>query len=142
MLWFRTGDALDETDIVPLVPDSNPTVTSSTPYERGKALFVAKGCIRCHSHAYAGVTGSTSLAIGPDLTRIGEVPYGGLPNDAQFLREWLKDPASKKPSTAMPTLGLADDEIEDLVAFLLTEEVSGPPTHASLEERSNAPDGR
>jgi cytochrome c2 len=38
------------------------------------------------------------------------------------LRKWLKDPAAMKPSTQMPNLGLSDEDIEDLIAFLLAYE--------------------
>jgi cytochrome c oxidase subunit 2 len=88
----------------------------------GKALFLAKGCISCHWHAQADVPASQSYKVGPDLTNIESVPYGGMPNDADFLRKWLKDPQAVKPGTQMPNLGLSDGDIESLLAFLLTDE--------------------
>lgn len=98
------------------------TKTARGPYEEGKALFLAKGCISCHWHKQAGVSASQSYRVGPDLSDIESVPYDGMPNDADFLRNWLKDPQAVKPGTQMPNLGLSDGEIESLLAFLLTDE--------------------
>lgn len=90
---------------------------AAAPYEQGRELFIAKGCITCHRHKAAGASGS--YEVGPDLTMIESVPYDNLPNSEDFLRKWLKDPGAIKPSTAMPNLGLTDEEIEELLAFLV-----------------------
>ncbi|HLF29114.1 MAG TPA: c-type cytochrome [Anaerolineae bacterium] len=76
----------------------------------GQALFVAKGCIACHRHDAVGST----VEFGPNLTNLQARP--------EFLRRWLKDPSAVRPGTPMPTLGLADDEIESLIAFLNAED--------------------
>ncbi|HET7087523.1 MAG TPA: hypothetical protein VFL17_02620, partial [Anaerolineae bacterium] len=52
------------------------------------------------------------FSVGPNLTQRELGP--------EYLRHWLKDPSAIKPRTEMPTLGLSDDEIEALVAFLTT----------------------
>ena len=77
---------------------------------QGAALFQAKGCVGCHSHA---AVAGTSAGIGPNLTH-----YEG---DASFLRRWLADPAAVRPNTRMPNLELEPAEIEALIAFLLEE---------------------
>lgn len=95
----------------PAAPTSAPTVSPAlTDASYGKALFLAKGCATCHHHA--AVPGSGALGEGdvPDLTKYRW--------NADYLRSWLKDPAAVKPGTYMPTLGLHDDEIEALIAFL------------------------
>jgi len=84
------------------------------PAELGEALFLAKGCVVCHTHnavrderrAFA------DFSIGPNLSYL-------MKNDPAFLHRWLKDPSAIRPGTAMPTLGLSDVEIDSLVAFLL-----------------------
>lgn len=124
ILWVRAGVPVEPPRQAPSTTESVQANPAQPPYERGKALFVAKGCITCHWHAQAGVSPSGSYRIGPDLTNIETVPYGGMPNDADFLREWLKDPKALKPSTPMPNLGLSDEEIGDLLAFLLTNELA------------------
>lgn len=80
----------------------------------GKILFVAKGCINCHSHVelapdYNGLKSNT----GPTLSH-----YEG---SAEFLRLWLSDPTTVRPTTRMPNLELADEEIENLIVFLRQE---------------------
>ena len=87
-----------------------------TQAQLGQELFLANGCAMCHRHdAVKGAwnNGFGSVEMGPDLTQ---------PKlDAGFLRGWLKDPSAIKKDTQMPTLGLSDNEIEALVAFLTTK---------------------
>jgi cytochrome c2 len=78
----------------------------------GRALFLAKGCVVCHSHEavldarreFAG------LNVGPNLSKVARTP--------DYVRVWLKDPSALKAGTEMPNLGLSSDEIEALIAFL------------------------
>jgi cytochrome c2 len=53
---------------------------------------------------------SISISIGPDLTLYS--------NDPAFLARWLAGPASVRPATTMPDLGLKAGEIDALIAFL------------------------
>jgi cytochrome c2 len=78
--------------------------------ERGEALFLNRGCATCHIHGGVEYDGQI-IGVGPALT-----VYRG---DEAFLREWLRNPAAVRPGTEMPTLGLAEDEIDALVAFLI-----------------------
>jgi cytochrome c2 len=75
---------------------------------RGRALFQAKGCTACHQHRE--VNPGAGVAIGPDLT--------DRSFDPDYLRIWLADPASVRPGTFMPNLGLSAEEIEGLIAFI------------------------
>jgi mono/diheme cytochrome c family protein len=81
--------------------------------ERGRRLFVAKGCLRCHVHA--AVDGSGDIGTGPELTDI-QLP-------AEYLARALADPAiiPRRSSEAMPDLDLKSEEIAALVAFLRGE---------------------
>ena len=74
----------------------------------GRALFQAKGCTACHQHRE--VNPGAGVAIGPDLTEVVL--------DPAYLRSWLSDPASIRPGTRMPNLGLSESEIEALIAFI------------------------
>lgn len=65
-------------------------------------------CIACHT--LNGQGGD----VGPVLDFIGDK------RDIDFLKKWIKDPASIKPDTLMPTLPLSDEEITELAAFLST----------------------
>jgi cytochrome c2 len=74
----------------------------------GRALFQAKGCTACHLHRE--VSPGAGVGIGPELT---EAVF-----DPAYLRSWLRDPASIRPGTRMPNLGLSETEIEALIAFI------------------------
>jgi cytochrome c2 len=76
----------------------------------GKQLFVAKGCITCHRHDAVAIQRRFTIDTIPNLT--------AYRNDPAYLRNWLKDPASVKPGTEMPDLGLSAAEIEALIAFV------------------------
>jgi cytochrome c2 len=91
--------------------------------EQGKALFVAKGCVRCHVNEK--ITDMEAPHIGPDLTK-----YQG---DPEFLRAWLADPAAMKKNTQMPDLQLSDEEIEALIAFLVGETAVSTSSTERLE---------
>ena len=84
--------------------------------ERGKALFENVGCQGCHisepgaeRHVMDGWR-----QHGPNLIGLSEKVSPG------WLAAWLKNPKGYNPETRMPNLRLADDEIADLVAYLLS----------------------
>ena len=77
----------------------------------GEKLFVSRGCRGCHS------IGSTERALvtqAPDLAGIG------VKVRPEWLFDWLKSPRAYDPNTAMPQLALSDDDIRQLVAFLMS----------------------
>ena len=88
---------------------------------KGKALAASKGCGACHT--IQGVSGATGT-LATDLTHIASAKtiagQADLPVSAENLKKWLKDPAKAKAGAKMPNPLLKDQEIEDLVAFLLT----------------------
>ncbi len=81
----------------------------------------------CHA-----INGNEAAAgrVGPDLTHFAErAMFAGyiLPNDveegpdgAETVSAWLADPQAVKPGAQMPDLGLNDDQIDALVAYLAT----------------------
>jgi len=81
--------------------------------ERGRRLFVAKGCVTCHVHRE--VAGSGVVAVGPELTN------HPLPTD--YLKQFLANPGvgPQNGTARMPDLGLESQEIAALVAFLSAE---------------------
>jgi cytochrome c2 len=44
---------------------------------------------------------------------------GKFPNDAKHLIRWLQDPPAMAPHTAMPRLGVSEQEATDMAAYLL-----------------------
>ncbi len=86
--------------------------------DRGKAIFDAKGCIACHQRNGEGGD------IGPNLTtQVPEFPVGTWVGDklrAEWIFQWLKDPQSLVPDALEPNLGLSDQEVADLTAYLMS----------------------
>jgi len=79
--------------------------------ETGQTLFIAKGCLTCHvNNRVESKYYDFRSDIGPNLTS-----YKGSP---EFLRIWLKNPASVRPNTGMPNLELDAAEIDALITFL------------------------
>jgi hypothetical protein len=91
------------------------TIPSRSTDSRGQDLFVAKGCITCHSHTEVDQDkeGTIFLDFGPGLSNFS--------TDPADLRLWLSDPAGVKPNSEMPDLDLSVDEIEDLITFISAE---------------------
>ncbi len=84
----------------------------------GALMFRQKGCASCHT-----VEGFAAGELGPDLTHLKQRKvFAGATfamND-QNLRVWLRDPPAEKPGSVMPNLGLSEDEITKLIAYLNT----------------------
>lgn len=78
--------------------------------DRGRVLFVAKGCNSCHAN--------TDLTNRPDNQEIAMGPaLGGRRLARQYVVQKLTKPASE----AMPDLGLTQAEVAALAAFLSSE---------------------
>lgn len=94
--------------------ESSETSMESSPsqVERGRQLFLAKGCITCHYNSRAADRHEYwTIEMGaPDLSNYSAHP------EVLFIR--LKDPAAAKSDTKMPNLELKESEIEALVAFI------------------------
>jgi cytochrome c1 len=45
---------------------------------------------------------------------------GELPNTPNNLVHWIQSPKSVEPNTAMPELGLSEQEARDVAAYLYT----------------------
>ncbi len=76
----------------------------------GKALYETK-CKPCHSIGGEG---------GKMADKGGPLDGVGAKRDATWLRAYLKDPKSQVPDAKMAKLPLTDQQLDDLVAFLLT----------------------
>jgi hypothetical protein len=84
------------------------------PYDRGKQLFMAKGCANCHSHQL-----TQNLVASPVGQDLSEPKFSNA-----YLARFLANPSVKtdwKTQWRMPNLGLKPAEISALTAFLNQE---------------------
>jgi len=60
--------------------------------------------------------------FGPPLTSFGDRTYiaGNFPNVPKNLVHWIMAPQMMKPKTAMPDLGLSEQQARDVAAYLYT----------------------
>lgn len=93
------------------VPDGDVTL--------GREALAEYGCGACHR--VPGVRGADGL-VGPPLDAFGERSYiaGSLPNEQQNLVRWIMDPDEVEPGTAMPDVGVTEDDAVNISAYLLS----------------------
>lgn len=121
-----SSDASSSSPSAPAAAPSAPTPppSPSEPLRVGDAMAGRDAlqqylCVTCH--AIPGVPGARhhvgpSLAGMADRSRIA----GVLPNTPDNMRQWLMDPQRIKPGSAMPALGLREQDARDIAAFLRT----------------------
>jgi cytochrome c2 len=95
------------------------TVYTGGDAHRGRQLIQQYRCGACHT--IPGVEDANGL-VGPPLLWWGRRTYigGELPNKPENLVRWLESPKSVEPGTAMPTLGLTEQQARDVAAYLYT----------------------
>ncbi len=85
----------------------------------GRDVFTSVACVNCHT-----VRGTPANGVfGPDLTHLmsrATLGAGVAPNTPKNLRAWVNDPASLKPGALMPAMKVSGDELDRLVAYLVT----------------------
>ena len=85
----------------------------------GEKVFLEAGCVNCHAIRGTEAAGQTA----PDLTHFGsrETFAGAIfENNEANLADWLRDPPAVKPGSLMPDYGLTEEQIEVLVAYLMS----------------------
>ncbi|HWQ13211.1 MAG TPA: c-type cytochrome [Roseiflexaceae bacterium] len=87
--------------------------------ERGRMIIRSYGCGSCH--VVPGVPGANG-SVGPPLTEFARRAYiaGALPNNPDNLVRWIVNPQAVEPGTAMPTIGLSEEEARHIAAYLAT----------------------
>jgi cytochrome c oxidase subunit 2 len=82
----------------------------------GLGVFRTKGCIACHT-----IEGVAAGVLGPNLTHVGSratIASGILPNTAEGMARWIRDPLGEKPGSLMPPMPMTEEELSALVAYL------------------------
>jgi cytochrome c2 len=86
---------------------------------RGEAMFIQYGCGSCH--ALKDVRNATGT-VGPPLDGVAlrTIIAGHLANKPENMEKWIRDPQQVSPGTAMPDLGVGEEDARDITAFLYT----------------------
>ena len=86
---------------------------------QGEAAIVRYGCGSCHT--IPGIRGA-DREVGPPLAGIGRRMYiaGVLTNTPEHMVKWIQDPPGIDSLTAMPNLGVKQQEARDIAAYLYT----------------------
>ena len=115
-ITIQSGFMNNGVTLVPIkvVESGAPAPRALSDAERGMRLFVAKGCVTCHTLEETNAWNSAS--VGPTLT--------GRRYAADVLAAFLADPErsplarNTQSDIRMPNLGLKEREIASLVAFI------------------------
>lgn len=118
-ITINSGFMNSSVSLVPLAAvEAGRAAPAMAAAERGRRLFVAKGCLTCHVHPE--IPGSGVIKVGPDLT--------GRRFTGDYLQRFLADPniaTTRGPNGfEMPNLDLAPREIAALAAFINGENVA------------------
>lgn len=89
--------------------------------ERARTLLSSYGCGSCH--IIPGVAGANGH-VGPPLNRVGRRGYiaGVLPNTRENMVRWIRVPEVVDPRTAMPNMGVTEDDAHIIADYLITLE--------------------
>ena len=95
------------------------TAAATGDARRGRQALQQNGCTSCH--VVPGVTGS-DVHVGPPLRGIASrgLIAGRVPNTTEQMVRWIRDPKSIDPLTAMPMLGVSEQDARDIAAHLAT----------------------
>ena len=103
----------------PALPDRTSQIKRMTGGDMhvGKEKIRNYGCQSCHT--IPGVEGANAL-VGPPLVHWSKRVYiaGELPNTPENLRKWLQHPPQVEPRTAMPDMGVTEQDSRDISAYL------------------------
>ena len=85
----------------------------------GKRVFESTACVNCHAVSGTSANGR----FGPDLTHLMSretIASGAAPNTHQMLRLWIQNPDAIKPGSKMPAMGLSDQDLDRVTAYVET----------------------
>lgn len=85
--------------------------------EKGRDAIGRYGCSACHT--IPGVP-EARANVGPPLTGVATRTYiaGVLSNTPENLYRWILDPPAVDAKTAMPKIGVSEEDARDIVAYL------------------------
>lgn len=104
-----------------LSEQQKPAAAAAADVAAGEKLFLEGECVNCH--AIQGTDAAATTA--PDLTHFASrTTFAGamFKVNEENVAEWLRDPPAMKPGALMPDYGLTENEINQLVAYLMSLE--------------------
>ena len=96
-----------------------PAPAPTTPEtQRGMQLVTQGACIGCHTINGTAAQGK----VGPNLTDFGNHTTVATikENNAENLKAWIRNPQEFKPGALMPNLGLPEEDLNAITAYLLS----------------------
>lgn len=95
------------------------TVATGGSSQHGQRVISQFKCGQCHT--IPGIHNANGV-FGPPLNFLARrsIIAGNFPNDPSHLTQWVRAPEKMKPGTAMPDLGLTEQQARDTVAYLYT----------------------
>jgi cytochrome c len=95
------------------------TIATGGQPNSGQQVIVRYRCGSCHT--IPGIRDAHGV-FGPPLNSFGRrsMIAGEFPNEPDILVHWVMSPKSLKPRTAMPELGISEQEARDVAAYLYT----------------------
>jgi mono/diheme cytochrome c family protein len=135
LYWEEAGFARQTVPFSAFKADPSDTTTLGALQRRGRFLFATQNCVKCHS-AGSGF-GATPM---PEISEIAPILFGtGDRTSEEWLRRWIAEPQTIKPTTHMPALvdptspaGL--QTASDLAAYLTSLKV-GTPAGAPVDPK-------
>jgi cytochrome c len=87
------------------------------PERQATDMIVQYGCQTCH--VIPGVPGAVGK-VGPSLDTLNQRSYlaGTMSNTPETLQRWIMHPQSIHPGTAMPEMGVTQDDAKVIAAYL------------------------
>lgn len=89
--------------------------------QRGAQVIQMKKCGACH--VIPGISGADGM-VGPPLAAFARRTYigGEVANTPDNLVRWVMNPQAIEAHTAMPNLGLTEQQAHDVAAYLYARE--------------------
>jgi cytochrome c1 len=119
--WLRRAPAAPACGVGSARSPAGPVTLARVPgnAERGRTALYQHACNACH--VIPGVVGS-QVYVGPPLEAMGNRQFiaGKLLNNHDNMVRWLVHTQQVKPGTAMPQLGVSEQDAGDIAAYLAT----------------------
>ncbi len=113
-VWLLLGAACSTT------PEPTPPASLVGDRGSGADAIEANGCTSCHVIPGIATPSGGESYVGPPLDAWSRRSFiaGSVQNNTANLRRFLLDPDDVRPGSAMPDLGLTEEEVRDITAYL------------------------